>query len=151
MSGEPRLVLDLTKHAWSRRYGDIMAWGTWFYDHAETRQWRPCLALTPVQESRLAGSGRPYIVPVSTAFLWSEDGLGDPAHAARSSFEAAWTLGLDCYSPLQCMRIASIVRDNLGILLTIPPRPTEDRVVVADAFCRDEAGSVTHVEVADIV
>ncbi len=139
----PQFDLDLTKVHFQRTYGDITLFGSWF---GQDR--RPALVLMPTH--RIGWSGVvPCVVPLASAWKWAPE-TGDPAHAARISLMFAERLSLTPHNPMTCMRITTIVRDAIGDLLTIPPKPTET-VVVADAIRTDEDGKQHHSEVVEHV
>lgn len=138
-----RADLDLTQVHFQLTYGPITLFGTWF--GAERK---PALVLLPTTKI-----GReeaiPCVIPLASAWKWAES-TGDPAHAARVSVMFAQHMGLDAYNPHQVIRITSIVRDHIGDLLAIPPKPTE-RVVVADAVRTDEHGREHYSEISEHV
>lgn len=138
-----RIALDLTRYAFRRQHGDITVYGTWFGE-----QQRPALVLVP---SYREGFERvtPCVVPLENAWKWSEE-VGDQQDAVQTAFQFAECLGLDGFNRFTLLRILSIVRDELGELLKIPPKPTE-AVVVADAFRTDENGNVRHFEIKEHV
>lgn len=138
-----RIALDLTKYAFRRQHGDITVYGTWFGD----RQ-RPVLVLVPTHRLSFDKT-TPCVIPLENAWKWSEE-AGDPRDAVQTAFKFAELLGLDGFNRFTVMRILSIVRDELGELLKIPPKPTESQVV-ADAFRTDVNGKVTHTEIREHV
>ena len=145
-----RFALDLSKNHFKQRHGDVTVIGTWLF--GSNGEIRPCLVLVP---SYKEGYERvtPCVVPLETAYLWSEDVfVCDPAHVARTSYAFAKALGLDASNQLTCIRVATLVRDHIGDLQRIPPRPEHDRVVTADAFITDRAtGKTTHREISDVL
>lgn len=133
-------ILDLA--IWHRRqqHGDISTFLTWLGDTRRT----PALVL--VRTGRLGHEGAiPCIVPLTRAWVWSED-IGDPRQAARATTDFAASLGLNPHNPTDCIRVMSIIRDHLGDLVLMPPKPVEARVV-ADAIRIDENGREHHDEV----
>lgn len=141
----PKFDLDLTQFHFQRTYGDITLYGTWF---GERR--RPALVLLP---THLIGQDRykviPCVVPVDAAWRWAKE-TGDPRHAARVSRMFADHLSLTPHNTMTVMRITSLIQDNLGELLNIPPKPTET-YVAADAIRTDESGKQHHAEILDHV
>lgn len=137
-------ALDLTRHAWRRTLGDITLYGTWFGPQHE-----PVLVLIPTYRQHHEKT-TPCVVPLANAWKWDEM-MGDPIGCASTCSEFARHLGLDPYSIITAQRIASIIRDHLGDLLNMPPKPTEGRVAVADAFITDASGKRIHMEVTDDV
>lgn len=135
----PQYALDLTRYHHKRQHGDITAVYTWFGEEL-----RPALVLIPTYRQHHEKT-TPCVIPLENAWKWDEY-VGDPAGCARTCFQFAGYLGLDPLSSMTCQRIASIIRDGLGELLTIPPKPDE-RIVVADAIVTDERGKQRHLEV----
>lgn len=137
-----RIALDLTQYHFQRKAGDLHVYGTWFGPRND-----PVLALVPANHS----DGRryaPFIIPLENAWIWSEE-LGDPALQVESAHNACRALGYDFLNRFTMLRILTAIRDNMGDLLKMPPKPAE-RVVVADAFRTDrETGKVTHLEITD--
>lgn len=137
-----RYDLDLTQTHFERRYGDVTAFGTWF-----GKDRRPALVLVPTNK---LGSEYivPCVVPISQAWVWDEN-TGDGAHCARVSCLFATNMGFG-FDTMKIMKITSIIRDCIGDLLNIPPKPTE-RIVVADAIRTDEHGKEHHSEIVENV
>jgi hypothetical protein len=139
---QPRYDLDLTQVHFERPYGDITLFGTWF-----GKDRKPALCLVPT-----AKLGTEYItpcvVPMSQAWVWDEKD-GDGAHCARVSCLFATNLGFG-FDTMKIMKITSIIGDNIGDLINIPPKPTE-AVVVADAIRTDQSGKQHHSEIIENV
>lgn len=133
---DTRIALDLSRYAWRQQHGDITAYGTWF--GTETR--RPVLVLVPSYRSG-AEKVTPCIVPLESAWAWDES-IGDPRHCARTSAEFVAHLGLG-RGMYQAFRVARIIRDHLGDLLSMPPEPVE-LIEVGDAIRTDEHGRQHH-------
>lgn len=140
----PRYDLDLTKTWFSRRYGDITVFGTWF-----GKEQRPALALVPTN-SFGNDNYAPCVVPLANAHLWAEEG-GDGRHCARASIAFAYSLGFNDFDITALHRIGSAIRDCLSDLISMPPKPVLDRVVVADAIRTDENGREHHAEISENV
>lgn len=138
-----KFALDLTRYHAKRQHGDITAYQTWFGPEQ-----RPALVLIPTYRQHHEKT-TPCVVPLDNAWKWDEH-IGDPEGCARTCVEFAGHLGLDPLSMMTCQRIASIIRDTLGELISIPPKPTES-VVVADAIITDGRGKQRHAEVVDHV
>lgn len=135
--------LDLTQVHFERPMGDITLFGTWF--GAERK---PALVLLPT--SKIGREGPiPCVIPLASAWRWAES-TGDPKHCARVSVMFAHHMGFDPFNPHVVIRITSLIRDHIGDLLSIPPKPTE-RVVVADAVRTDEHGREHHSEISENV
>ena len=138
-----RYALDLTKYWSKRQHGDITSYLSWFGPEQ-----RPALVLIPTYRQSVQKT-TPCVVPLDHAWKWDER-LGDPEGCARTCMEFAGHLGLDPLSKITCMRICSIIRDSLGDLVSIPPKPTE-RTVAADAIITDASGRQRHAEIIDHV
>lgn len=144
-----RPILDLTKYHFRHERGEIAVIGTWYFDADNAA--RSCLALVPTGKEG-PEKVTPCIVPSDRAYLWSEDPfVGNPRHVAHACVAFAQALGMDANSPFTCMKIATAVRDHVGDLLRIPPRPNYDSVVTADAIITNrDTGKVTHKEITDV-
>lgn len=134
--------LDLARRHFRREKGDITVYGTWFGRYQE-----PALVLVP--RYRRAEDIIPCVVPLKRAWVWSES-IGDPKQVADTAFDFCIALGLSPYEPANFLRIVDIVRDHLGDLLTIPPKPREYRAV-ADAIIVESDGKTREHEVLDDV
>ena len=137
-----KYALDLTRYHERRQHGDITAFYTWFGPEQS-----PALVLVPTYRQHHEKT-TPCVIPLENAWKWDEF-LGDPEGCARTCYQFAGFLGLDPLSSMTCQRIASIIRDGLGDLISIPPKPTE-RKVVADAIITDHSGRKRHAEVLDV-
>jgi len=137
-----RYDLDLTQTHFERAYGDITLFGTWFGKNR-----RPALVLVPTNK---IGSEYlvPCVVPMDGVWAWDEE-KGDGAHCARVCVLFATNMGFG-FDTMRMMKIASIIRENIGELYKIPPKPTE-RIVVADAIRTDEYGREHHSEIVENV
>lgn len=139
---ERRYDLDLTQTHFERNYGDITVFGTWF-----GKDRKPALVL--VSTSKIGSEHLvPCVVPMNQAYLWDEKG-GDGAHCAHVSALFAANMGFG-FDTMKIMKISSVIRDNLGELVNIPPKPTE-KVVVADAIRTDSSGKQHHSEIIEHV
>ena len=134
--------LDLTHCHAQRTFGDITAFMTWF-----GKRNMPALVLLPTRMIGREGA-IPCVIPVSSAWAWAEE-TGDGAHCARASVEFARLLYGCAPSIAEVTRVMSIVRECMHDLLTIPPKPATDRVVVADAVRTDANGKQIHSEIMD--
>lgn len=140
-----RPILDLTRCHFTKAHGDITVFGTWLLQQNGATPALVLLATAKVGNENAI----PCIVPLSTAWAWSEE-IGDPRHAAQRSYWFAANMGLNAHNIATVMRVTSIIRDHLGDLLSIPPRP-HDKVVVADAIRTDQYGKEHHSEVIERV
>jgi len=137
-----RPVIDLTKNHWTKAHGDLTVYGTWFYDKDDG--WVPCLVILPTFRQ-----GTPCIVSMDLSWIWSEE-HGDPEYAAETATAFAVGLGLPPVAR-SCFRIASMIRDHLGDLLSIPPRPADDQIVVAEALVSEQDGKQRYAEIKEDV
>ncbi|WP_036289558.1 hypothetical protein [Methylosinus sp. PW1] len=136
--------LDLTKTHFVRTFGDITAIGAWF-----GQKKRPALVLAPTARLGIAPI-IPCVVPLSSAWKWAEE-TGDGRLCARLSVSFADYLGLNSANVRDVMRVTSIIRECLGDLISMPPKPIEDSIVVADIIRTDESGKQQHHEVIENV
>lgn len=135
--------LDLTKYAFRRVKHGIVAYGTWY-----GRKREPALALISAVFEGLPGA-LPCVIPLNDAFLWAEE-TGEPRYWARMTLRFAAALGLNPANQFDGYKVLDIIRDNLGDLVMMPPKPTE-KLVVADVIRTDEYGRESHHEVTDNV
>lgn len=137
--------LDLTQHHFARTLGDITVYGAWFGEDV-----RPCLVLVPsFRKRRVLGEAagfKPVVVLVDDAWRW-DTRTGSPFYVQQEAPRMAQSLGFDV-TPALCARIANLIADHLGDLLSIPPKPSQ-RIVVADAIRTDQDGRETHTEIAE--
>jgi len=141
-----RPALDLSKAHFKRVKGDLTVIGTWLIGNDAPE---PALVLVP---SHAEGFERvtPCVVPLSAAWIWSEES-GDPVHAARQSYTFAKALNVSAENVYTCMRISSLIRNHLGDLVAMPPMPKDGLEVVADALRVDEDGTEHYAEILDRV
>lgn len=125
--------LDLTKRQWTKTRGNVTAIGTWIRLDGS---FQPCMVLLPAGRELSEGL-IPCVVPMSRAWIWSED-VGDPRQSAITSIEFARLLGLS-EDPRSIIWLASFIHDMLGDLLTIPPYPHSETQSVAEAILFDNA------------
>ena len=139
-----RPALDLAKYKFKKDRGDFSLYGAWYGQHAT-----PCLVLLPKTFSRRPV---PLIIRLADAWKWNPD---DPdARAASNGQLAVKFLQVNGFKvdTFTMMHVASFVHDNLGELLSMPPLPYGDEVVVAEFIKRDtETGKETHIEVKERV
>jgi len=142
-----RQVLDLTKSHFRQEHGDITVYGTWWLGDKEGA-W-PCLVLVPTFRVLLPTCA-PCVVSLDLAWIWSEE-HGSPEFAADTAMSFAQSLGLGT-EPRNVFRVAGIIRDHIGDLLTIPPRPTVEQQAVGDILITDkQSGKTRHAEIKDDV
>lgn len=139
-----RFALDLTRYHFRREVRGFVIYGTWLV-LPDNRPTVPCLAILPPHRISHDRS-TPAVVPLNTAWAWSEE-QGDPRHAARTTASFLQAMGM-AVNPMSCMSLTMAIRDHLGDLISIPPRPGERRVV-ADAIRTDQDGRQHHAEITE--
>lgn len=140
-----RKPIDLTRVHFQRQKGQIMVYGTWYLGGYGTIP-RPCLVLANVLA--MPPAAMLGCVLLDDAHLWSEE-VGDPQYAAVTSFNMARRMGLNVADIGEPMKVATAIRDHLSDLISIPPMPPSERVVVADATMVDESGRTIVSEILD--
>jgi hypothetical protein len=144
--GNTQPVLDLSKRAWQKSYGDVTVIGTWTLGNR-----RPTLALVPTRPKPTHDRVIPCLVPIDLAFAWDEH-TGDPGHAAQMSMQFAAALGLNPVEPRNVVKVTMIVREHLGDLLMMPSMPETEREIVADVLLTDtNTGKTREQEIMDDV
>ena len=110
------VALDLSKRAWTRHTKGLTLIGTWIVN--EDDRWRPCMVII-----RTGDEYNPAVVPcvvtMDNAWLWDER-IGDPRRAAHHAAQFAEALRMEPDVD-NMIRLAMIIADHLGDLLTIPP------------------------------
>jgi len=136
--------LDLTQPAFTKRRGDLMLYGAW---HGQDL--RPCLVVLPAFR---VGKAVPLVVLVDDAYRWNiEDRDVDPRSNAQLVGAFLRANGMDYLNTFTAMKVASLIHDHLGDLLSIPPKPAEV-IVVADVLHTDhDTGKVHHREIIERV
>lgn len=142
------ISLDLSKRHWQHTHGDITVIGTWLAIEGAKRQ---CMVLLRSGDEK-SDHAQPCIVTIDQAWVWSEQ-VGDPRKSARLAFGFAQAMRLNEHNPKTIIRIATIIHDHLGDLLTIPPYTETDLApVVADmTITNRDSGRVLEAEVRDDV
>ena len=135
---EAKPAIDLTRHAFVRELGDLTLFGTWLYN-ADQEDTEPCLVIVP--RYRAAGTYKPAVIALSAAFRYN-----DARHCARASAIFAKNLGFDDLATAN--KIANMIFDHLGDLVTMPVDPT-DAHVVGEATIDLGNGRKRTVEVLD--
>ena len=123
--------LDLTKRLWTKARGNVIAIGTWI---RQERDFQPCLVLLRA-DKELSDGLVPCVVPLASAWIWSED-VGDPRLAATYAVQFARFLGLT-EDQRSAIFVASFIHDMLGDLLSIPPYPQSELKSLAEAVLFD--------------
>lgn len=118
---ERRHAIDLTRHAFKREVGELALYGSWVYNE-DQEDYEPALIVINALNPRRF---KPCVVALSAAWKYN-----DPVYMAHVAKEFVHLLGLQD-SMTMAYKVAMLIEDNLGDLLTMPPNPT-DKVVVAD-------------------
>jgi hypothetical protein len=130
-------------HATYRR-GDVLVWLTWNQNTGEA-----AMVLTPKMERIHHERIIPCVVPLSRAWAWAEE-TGDEGDIVVNAALFAANLGFNPNNLANVRKIIGIVRNHLGDLLAVPPRPRDHHTVVADMIITDNAtGKTKHIEVKD--
>ena len=116
---EAKPALDLTRHAWVRELGDLTVFGTWLYN-ADQEDTEPCLVIIPRYRAR--GTYKPAVIPLSAAFRYN-----DPVHLARAAAIFSKNLGFE--DMVTANKVANVIYDHLGDLVSIPVDPRVAHVV----------------------
>lgn len=115
-------AIDLSRHHFVRHLGDLSIYGSWLFNSDQEAE-EPCLVVVP----RYQRTGfKPCVVALSAAYKYN-----DPRYLARVSWEFLNLLGF-AQTPTEGHKIASLIHDHLGDLLTMPPSPTT-AIIMADA------------------
>ncbi|MBV7408758.1 hypothetical protein [Maritimibacter sp. DP1N21-5] len=143
----PKLAIDLNHVAWVVTKGDLTARFTWMITNGE-----PCMVILPTSMPYKSEYSRPCIVTLNQAFRWAEPPIGDPVFIKDMLEEFATPLGFGKHDNKRKNRVLALIRDNLDILIEMPPLPDDSREVVADVLHRDhDTGKITHREITDHV
>ncbi|HEV8033937.1 hypothetical protein [Yoonia sp.] len=130
-------------HATYRR-GDVLVWLTWNQNTGEA-----AMVLTPRMERIHHERIIPCVVPLSRAWAWAEE-TGDEGDIVVNAALFAANLGFNPNNLANVRKIIGIVRNHLGDLLAVPPRPRDHHTIVADMIVTDNAtGKTKHIEVKD--
>jgi hypothetical protein len=150
---ETHHCLNLNVFAWRKRRGPVEMFGTWFRDPGEPmRGPQPCIAMVPAVRHRSRPIA-PVIIPTDSAFKYAEDG------ADKQTAEDAALLAMHFCAPLglsldrkNVLWLLSFIRDHVGDLVQMPPRPPVNQYVGADLLITDhETGQTTEAEILDDV
>lgn len=137
---EAQPAIDLTRHAFVRELGEFTIFGTWLYN-AEQEDTEPCLVIIPRYRAR--GTYRPAVIPLSAAFRYN-----DPRHLARAAAIFAMNLGFQ--EMTEANKVADLIYDHLGDLVSMPVDPTV-ATVAADATITMPDGTKRSIEMLDYV
>ena len=148
MTASPNAAhIDLAQRHFTHRRHEILAIGTWLHVDGQVR---PAMALVR-DGAEWHDLTRPFIVTGDTAWRWSET-IGDPAFAARQCFLACQCLRLSV-DQRNIFKIATLIHDLLGDLLSIPPFPPGGprKAVIGELTVRNrQTGAEHHVELTDV-
>lgn len=134
---EAKPAIDLSRYAFKRELGDLILFGTWLMND-EQEDTEPCLVIVPRHRVR---NFKPAVIALSAAFRYN-----DPIHTARAAATFAHNLGFE--DMMSADKIANMILDHLGDLVTMPPDPTVAHVV-GEAHIDMGDGSKRKIEVLD--
>lgn len=118
---ERRHAINLTQYAFKREKGELALYGTWIWNE-DQESYEPALVVINALNPRRF---RPCVVALSAAYKYN-----DAVYMAHVAREFVHLLGLQD-SMTMAYKVATLIEDSLGDLLTMPPMPT-DKIVVAD-------------------
>jgi hypothetical protein len=132
-----RPVIDLTRRQFLHERKDLLIYGTWYGETADEAT--PCLVILPRHRKN---GVLPAVITLDAAHRWGDDaGFG-----AAASMYMLDGLGMDkTWSNAQMF--VELVHDHLDELIKMPPCPSNETLVVADAFATDQDGKVTQAEI----
>lgn len=138
--------LDLTRYHFAKTLGDVVLYGTWWWNDEENED-EPCLVLVPAR--RLSHGIVPCVILLSAAFLYD-----DPRYLAMRALTFATTLGFDDTPMASAQKIGGIIHDHLLDLIKMPENPAElvvgatGNVDFGDGRGRQSVDLMDHVPVA---
>ncbi|MEG3807017.1 hypothetical protein DBT53_004465 [Aerococcus mictus] len=138
-------AIDLSMTAWRKVHGQITAYGTWVQ---MSGAWRPALVLVRTGDET-SDHCVPCIVTMDRIWVVTEE-VGNEIQAGRlvASFLDPLRLGP---SARNSIKLLSIIRDHIGDVLSIGPRPSKGlRTVVGEAIMTNHStGKVTETEIVE--
>lgn len=137
---EAQPAIDLTRHAFKRELGDLALFGTWLHNEDQEAT-EPCLVIIPRYRAR--GTYKPAVIPLSAAFRYN-----DPRHLAMAAAIFSKNMGFE--DMVTANKVANLIYDHLGDLVTMPVDPTVAQVA-ADATITTSDGRKRTVEMLDYV
>lgn len=137
MLHEAQPAIDLTRHAFKRELGDIAIFGTWLWNN-DQEDTEPCLVLIPRYRTM---DFKPAVIALSAAFRYN-----DPRYLARASAVFSTKMGFD--DMVTAHKVATLIYDHLGDLISMPPDPTI-ATVIGEASVKLGDGRTRTVEVLD--
>lgn len=120
---EQQPCIDLTHCHFRRVVGEFAVFGTWLKIGKDSE---PCLVITPQRMFE----GKPAVIPLSSAWKYSQMAFADPQVVANQVRQFA--IGMNKDSLPQVIALTDLINDCLSDLISMPPDPRE-RLVVADA------------------
>ena len=120
---EQQPCIDLTHCHFRRVVGEFAVFGTWLKIGKDSE---PCLVITPQRMFE----GKPAVIPLSSAWKYSQMAFADPKVVANQVRQFA--IGMNKDSLAQVVALTDLINDCLSDLISMPPDPRE-RLVVADA------------------
>ena len=141
----PKPILDLNHYHFRRASGQITVFGSWY-----GKRNGPCLVLMPTY---LIGQPdlNPIILPLACVWAYSEDNADEPWMRDRLETYALM-LRMNPHSRNDRMQIMRAIAASYADLLTMPPRGTDGKRVVAEGQRTNiETGETTTGEIEDFV
>lgn len=132
-------AIDLTRHAFMREVGDMVAIGTWVMNN-DQEDTEPCLVILP--RYRPPSSVIPCVIALSSAYKYN-----DMKYLTRAAPGIAKALGFED-SMSRAHKICDIIHSHLPDLVTMPPNPTQ-AIAVADATVTSGDGRKRAVELLE--
>lgn len=114
-------AIDLTRYTFKREVGELAIYGSWVYNEDQENHEPALIVINGLNPKRF----KPCVVALSAAYKYNE-----PVYMAHVAKEFVHLLGLQD-SMTMAFKVAQLIEDSLGDLLTMPPNPT-DKIVVAD-------------------
>ena len=136
-----RHALDLSKTCQTQILGELTVHYTWF--GSDPDEIEPCIVLLPTYRILAPGHTKPCVIGLSSAYKYNDD-----QYLMQSALHIAEILGVGQSS---AYKVAKIINDGLLDLIKMPPKPVEQRIVVADAFVTNESGQKKHFEITEDV
>jgi hypothetical protein len=132
-------AIDLTRHAFMREVGDMVAIGTWIMND-DQEDTEPALVILP--RYRHPSTVIPCVIGLSSAYKYN-----DMKYLTRAAPGIAKALGFED-SMTRSHKICDIIHSHLPDLVSMPVEPTE-AVVVGEAKVTMGDGSKRSVEFMD--
>ncbi len=138
--------LDLRQRAWTQRRGNVTVIGTWI---GKDGDFQPCMVLIRTGDDYNPDLV-PCAIPLEEAWMWSEEvGDGRRSFHAAMQFAQVMRLGDNGYD---IRRIAGIIHDHLGDLVSMRPYQTQEKkpVVAEVTMVNHQTGKPVDVELRDV-